>query len=300
MNSTAEFRIIKNLLSMTIYKRLQQYALLIRWNKPIGTLLLLWPTLAALCIATEGHPSALLTFIFVTGVFAMRSAGCIINDIIDRNIDKHVARTETRPLTAATISMTEAIILLVILLLISLILILFLNRTVLIIAIIGVVLSFIYPFMKRFIPLPQGVLGLVFNLGILMVFAACENLLSISAWLLFIIAIIWTISYDTLYAMSDRVYDLKLGLKSSAIWFGHHDKFIVGILQITVLIGLLILGYIINANLWFYSAVIATMLSFIYQQFLIKNRDPNLCLKTFTNNHWSWFFIFFGLFLNYH
>lgn len=284
---------------MTSFDRLHQYSLLIRWDKPIGTLLLLWPTLTALLIATAGRPSASLVFIFVLGVFVMRSAGCIINDIIDIKFDKHVLRTQSRPLTNGNIKILEASIILAAFLVVAFGLVLFLNLYCLLLAIIGVVLTVIYPFMKRFFKLPQGVLGLVWSLGILMAFAASQNTLPYIAWFLFFIAIIWTIAFDTLYAMSDRDDDIALGLKSSAIWFGKHDRCIVAILQSTVVICLLILGLLINAKIIFYLSIIATLLSFLYQQWLIKDRDRTQCLAAFINNQWSWFFIFFGVYLSY-
>ncbi len=284
---------------MTIHERLHQYSLLIRWHRPIGTLLILWPVLAALLIATNGHPPAKLIFIFVVGVFVMRAAGCIVNDIIDIQFDKHVARTQTRPLTAGTIKIWEAMLLLIILLLISLVLVLMLNIYSLVLACIGILLTVIYPFTKRFFSLPQGILGLVFNLGILMAFAASNNYISFTGWLLFFIAVIWTIAYDTMYAIGDREDDLKLGLNSSAIWFGKHDRLIIAFLQVVVLITLIILGLLINANSWYYASIFVVLLSFVYQQWMLIERKPDQCLAAFTNNHWSWFFIFFGVYLNF-
>lgn len=284
---------------MLTQERLYQYCLLIRWNKPVGTLLLLWPTLTALFIATQGHPSALLLFIFFTGVFVMRAAGCVVNDLIDMKFDKYVTRTQNRPLTNGSIQIWEAISILIILLGIAFVLVLFLNTYCFVLACIGVVLTIIYPFMKRFFQLPQGILGIVFNLGVPMAFAANNNTVSFIGWFLFFIAILWTIAYDTLYAMSDREDDLKLQLKSSAIWFGVNDRFIVAGLQIVIIIGLLILGGLVSANAWFYEGIVVVILTFIYQQYLIKDRVSEHCLAAFTNNQWSWFFIFFGIYLNY-
>lgn len=286
-------------LSGIMKQRLHQYGLLIRWHKPAGTLLLLWPVLTALLIATAGRPSANLVFIFVTGVFVMRAVGDIINDLIDMKFDRHVARTKTRPLTSGAIQIWEAVILLMVLLCIALALVLFLNFYCFVLACFGVALTIIYPFMKRFIKLPQGVLGIVWNLGIPMAFAASNNSVPFIGWFLFIIAIIWTIAYDTFYAMCDRADDIKLGLQSSAIWFGFYDRIITAVLQATVLIGLLILGLLLKTNAWFYLGIIAVFCSFLYQQWLIKDRNPERCLAAFTNNHWSWFFVFFGMYLNF-
>lgn len=286
--------------NMTIHERFHQYELLLRWDKPIGTLLLLWPTLTAVLLANNGHPSAELTFIFFIGVFIMRAAGCIINDLADRKFDKYVHRTQTRPLTAKTIKTLEALIVLFILLTIALILVLQLNLYSLILAIIGILLSVIYPFMKRWIPLPQGILSIVFNIGILMAFAASNNSIYFSGWLLFLLALIWTIAYDSMYAMSDKEDDLKLGLKSSVILFDKNDRTIIASLQIGVVFLLLLLGVIEQLNHWFYIGIFFTLLTFIYQQWLIYNREPALCLQAFSNNHWSWFFIFFSVYLSFH
>lgn len=285
---------------MTFLERTHEYGQLIRWHKPIGSLLILWPVLAALSLANHGQIPALLLFIFVLGTFVMRAAGCILNDLADMKFDKHVARTQNRPLTTGTVKVWEALILLAGLLIIALALVLQLNLYCLILAVIGVLLSIVYPFMKRFIPLPQGVLGIVFNLGTPMAYAASHNTLPFSGWLLFVISILWTIAYDTMYAMSDRKDDMTLGLKSSAIWFGKKDRCIVGLLQLVVLVLLILLGLITQLNLWFYLGILATGLSFMYQQFLIKRREPLPCLQAFTNNHWSWFFIFFGAYLSFH
>lgn len=284
---------------MTLEERLHQYGLLIRWHSPKVILLLLWPVLTALLIATAGRPSASLVFIFVSGVFVMRAAGDIINDIIDMKFDRHVARTKNRPLTSGTVKIWEAVILLIVLLCIALILVLFLNGYCFVLACIGIVLTIIYPFMKRFIKLPQGVLGIVWNLGIPIAFAASHNSVPFIGWFLFIIAIIWTIAYDTFYAMCDRADDEKLGLQSSAIWFASYDRIITANLQAVVLIGLFILGLLLKTNVWFYLAIIAVFFSFLYQQWLIKDRNPQQCLAAFSNNHWSWFFVFFGTFLNF-
>lgn len=283
---------------MTMLTRLHQYGLLIRWNKPIGTLLLLWPTLAALFLATQGKPSAALLVIFTAGVFVMRAAGCILNDFADLKFDKHVNRTKERPLTSGKIHLLEAAVILVFLLLVAFGLVLLLNTYSMIIAVVGVILSVVYPLTKRFFQLPQGVLGIVFNLGILMAYAASLNHIPLSGWMFFVIAVIWTVAYDSLYAMSDIKDDIKLGLNSSAIWFGNHDKKIIAALQLCVIVLLLIFGWFKGFDIWFYLGVAATTLTFVYQQLLIIKRKPELCLAAFVNNHWSWFFVFFGIYLS--
>jgi len=279
---------------------MHEYGQLIRWHKPAGSLLILWPVLTALCLANKGQAPALLMFIFVSGTFIMRSAGCVINDLADMKFDRYVTRTQNRPLTIGTVKIWEALALLACLLGAALLLVLQLNLYCRVLAVIAVFLTAIYPFMKRFISFPQGILGIVFNFGILMAYAASKNTIPFSGWLLFITSIIWTIAYDTMYAISDREDDLKLGLKSSAIWFGKHDRGIVGILQITVLILLMLIGLITQLTFWFYLGILAAGLTFLYQQLLIKNREPLLCHQAFTNNHWSWFFIFFGAWLSFH
>lgn len=284
---------------MTINERLHQYALLIRWDKPVGTLLLLWPTLAALTIASNGRPTALVLFVFICGVFLIRAAGCILNDIADRNIDHAIARTKERPLATGKISVIEALALCALLLFIAFVLVLQLNTLTIILAVIGVVLAAIYPLTKRWISAPQVCLGLAFNWGIPMAFAAETGHIPFVAWLFYVIAIIWTVGYDTMYAMVDREDDLKMGIKSTAILFAQNDRMIIAALQLSTTLLLLLLVLILHSNFWAYLGILVTALLFGYQQFLIKDRKPELCFKAFLNNHWAWMVFFLGIYLSY-
>jgi 4-hydroxybenzoate polyprenyltransferase len=284
---------------MFSYEKLKAYNSLMRLDKPIGTLLLLWPTLTALFIASHGHPIALTTFVFLVGVMVLRAAGCIVNDIFDRNFDRHVKRTQARPMTTGKVSVPEALLVLTCLLFFALLLVLLLNHYTLFLAVIGALLVVIYPLMKRITHLPQLFLGIVFNWGILLAFTAETEHLSFIAWLIFFIAALWTVAYDTIYAMVDRDDDIKIGIKSTAILFGDSDRLIIGYLQMAVIFLLFVLGFIIKATFWFYLSVLCVLLLFAYQQLLIKEREPTLCFKAFLNNHWAWMVIFIGVFLNY-
>lgn len=287
---------------MTRFKfteQMREYFLLIRLNKPIGNFLLLWPTLAALWIASVGFPSIKILLIFIAGVFLMRAAGCILNDLADRKFDPHVCRTKQRPLATGKVSVKEALGLCTILLIIAFCLALFLNGLSLIIALLGVAFTGLYPFTKRFTHLPQLALGLTWNLGILMAFAAVEGKIPPSAWLLYLIAILWTVVFDTMYGMADRPDDVKIGIKSTAILFGTNDRLILAGLQLIILLLLLILGNLLHANFYFYVGLIFTSIFFTYQQYLIRTREETNCLKAFSNNNWAWLAIFMGIFLNY-
>ena len=215
--------------STTIWQRIQLYSQLIRFEKPIGTYLLLWPTLWALAIAAQGGPDRWILFVFVCGVFLMRSAGCAINDYADRDIDQHIARTRERPLTSGRISAKEALVVFAVLCLIAFALVLTLNRFTILLSIGGVLLAATYPFMKRYHYLPQVHLGAAFGWAIPMAFAAQLDALPKQAWLLYVANIIWATAYDTMYGMADREDDLKVGVKSSAILFGEYDRAIVGL-----------------------------------------------------------------------
>lgn len=279
-------------------EKLEMYKKLIRWDRPIGTFLLLWPTLSALWLAGKGKPQAAVVFIFILGVICTRAAGCIINDILDRNFDRHVERTQLRPLAQKQISVKEALGICLALLSLSLMLVLLLNRLSFIIALFSLMIMAIYPLMKRFFPWPQVILGAIFN-GVLMAFAAVQNTIPWSGWLLYCIAWLWTVSYDSLYAMADRSEDLSLGLKSTAIYFGEKLPRAVLLLQLIILVLLCLLGLGNSLNRWYYLGVGATGITFLYQQYLIKELDPTLCFKAFLNNNWSWLFLFSGIVLNY-
>ncbi len=281
-------------------EKLKQYALLMRLHKPIGIYLLLWPTLWAIWIAGHGHPSAKIVFIFIAGVVLMRSAGCIINDIADRDIDGFVARTRERPLATKKVSPKEAVVLFCLLCIAALILVSQLNALTIALAIIGLALTVVYPFMKRFIDVPQFILGLAFSWSIPMAFAAQTGQVPAIAWLLFITAVLWPIAYDTCYAMADREDDLKLGVRSTAILFGSADRFIVALIQFTFLILLIYLGLIMSFKAIYFIGVVLAAGFAIYQQYLIRDRQPRLCFKAFINNNWLGMMIFLGILANYY
>jgi 4-hydroxybenzoate polyprenyltransferase len=278
-------------------ERLKQYAYLMRLHKPIGILLLLWPTLWALWLASKGQPDKKVLLIFVAGVVLMRSAGCIINDFADRHFDGHVRRTKDRPLASGKVTVKEALLLFVLLALLAFCLVLGLNRLTMVYAVIGILLAIIYPFMKRFTHLPQFGLGLAFTWGVPMAFAALQGRLSWQAWTLFFTALLWPVIYDTFYAMTDREDDLKLGLKSTAILFASYDRLILAGLQALFLLALGGVGVIFHLGIFYYSSLMAAALLFVYQQSLIREREPAACFRAFLNNHWVGAIIFVGIYL---
>lgn len=280
-------------------QKLQTYAQLMRIDKPIGTLLLLWPTLWALWIAAQGFPDFSVLLVFTAGVFLMRSAGCVINDFADRKIDGFVERTKQRPLPSGRATSREALCIFLLLATISFALVLTQNNLTIQLSFIGIVLAFAYPFMKRFTYLPQFVLGLAFSWAIPMAYAAQANQLPAVVWLLFTINILWTIAYDTLYAMVDRDDDLKIGVKSSAILFAEHDKLIVGLLQLTFLLLLLLLGWMEALNSIYFLGLAIVLALFIRQQLNIKGREKKACFKAFLDNNYVGLTIFIALFLAY-
>lgn len=286
-------------MAIKLLKQLYFYARLMRLHRPIGILLLLWPTLWALWIASNGHPNLLVLVIFILGVVVMRSAGCVINDIADRKFDGEVARTKGRPLTAGQVSIKEALTLFIILLFVALGLVVLLNNLTTKLAVFGLIIAIIYPFMKRITHLPQLILGVAFAWGVPMAFAAQTNSLPGVAWLIFFIAALWPVAYDTMYAMVDKQDDLRIGVKSTAILFGSADRFIIGLIQIIILSLLIVLGILITAKIYYFIGVLIAALLFIYQQSLIKNRDPKSCFQAFLNSNWVGMIIFLGLVLNY-
>ncbi len=280
--------------------QLYQYAQLMRLHRPIGILLLLWPTLWALWIAGNGHPDLLISIVFILGVILMRSAGCVINDYADRNIDPHIQRTSDRPLAAKRVTEREAIILFIVLCLIAFGLVLLMNWLTIALSIIAAILAASYPFMKRYTHWPQVYLGIAFGFSIPMAFAAQTNSIPIIAWWLFIINILWTVAYDTMYAMADREEDLKIGVKSTAVLFGKADKAIIATLQITTLILLYWIGDNLNFNqIYFIGLLIAASLM-TYQQWLIKDRKAGYCFQAFLNNNWFGAVIFMGIAAHYY
>ncbi|MCZ0753149.1 4-hydroxybenzoate octaprenyltransferase [Aeromonas enteropelogenes] len=275
------------------------YLQLARIDKPIGTLLLLWPTLWALWLAAGGLPNLWVLTVFVVGVFLMRSAGCVINDYADRNFDGHVKRTSGRPLPTGKVDPREALALFFVLALISFGLVLTLNSLTIAMSFVGLLLAVSYPFMKRFIPIPQLVLGMAFSWSIPMAYAAQANALPAVAWLVFIANLLWTVAYDTQYAMVDRDDDLKLGLKSSAILFGRHDKRIIGVLQLATLLILLLVGQLMALGSSYYWGLLGAAVLFVYQQRLIRERQREACFQAFLNNNYVGALVFAGLVLDY-
>jgi 4-hydroxybenzoate polyprenyltransferase len=280
-------------------RRLQEYARLMRLNRPIGIWLLLWPTLWALWVAGNGHPDPKLLVVFVLGVTVMRSAGCIVNDFADRNVDPHVRRTRERPLAARRVTPAEALLLFAGLMGVALWLATYLNAFSLRLACVGAALTVSYPFVKRFFALPQLYLALAFSWGVPMAFGALLGTLPRVAWVMFVASVIWVTIYDTLYAMVDRDDDLKIGVNSSAIVFADMDRPIVGALQLTMLLTLLLMGRsLLFGNAYLAALGVAAVL-FVYQQWLIRARDPDQCLRAFLNNHYVGMSIFIGILLEY-
>jgi len=280
-------------------QHLEQYYLLMRMDRPIGTWLLMWPTLWALWIAAQGIPSLPLLIIFSLGVFIMRSAGCVINDFADREIDRHVSRTKSRPITSGKVLPGEALGLFAVLISIAFILVLFLNIYTIILSVGALILASIYPFMKRYTHYPQVVLGMAFSWSIPMAFAAQLGTVPLTAWVLYAITILWIVAYDTMYAMVDREDDLKIGVKSTAIAFANADRLIIAVLQLAFLLGMLWLGGSLRAGVFFYLGICAAAGFAIYQQYLIRNREQSACLQAFLNNNWFGMVIFIGIFLDY-
>ncbi len=272
---------------------------LIRFDKPIGTLLLLWPTLWALWLAASGLPDPRLLAIFVAGTFLMRSAGCIVNDLADRHLDGGVSRTRDRPLVVGTVSPAEARALFAALMLLAFILVLFTNALTVGLSVIALLLASAYPFMKRYTHLPQIVLGAAFSWGIPMAFAAQQNALPLSLWLIYGANLLWTVGYDTAYAMVDRDDDLTIGIKSTAILFGRFDRFAIGVSQFSCLILLALAGKAFGLGSFYFVSLGGAAAFFVYQQVLIRKREPQACFIAFKNNHWVGLVIFAGVALNY-
>jgi 4-hydroxybenzoate polyprenyltransferase len=283
-----------------LYDRIRQYALLIRFHRPIGTLLLGWPALWGLWLAAEGFPDIGILLVFIAGVFVMRSAGCVINDYADRKIDPHVKRTRDRPLAAGLVSEREALVLFLVLGLVAFALVLTLNQLTVMLSLAAVVSAASYPFMKRYTYLPQAFLGIAFAWAIPMAWAAQTGTVPQVSWLLFIIVVLWAMAYDTMYAMVDREDDIKIGVKSTAILFGEADRAIIAVIQLCVLIGLLMLGGRLSMGHGYYMGIAAAAGFSAYQQYLIRNRDPEACFKAFLNNNWFGAAVFAGIVANYH
>jgi len=297
MNKSAQLK--TNTLLQELLTQLELYGQLMRIDKPIGTLLLLWPTLWALWISAAGKPDAWVFTAFVLGVFVTRSAGCVINDYVDRDIDPQVERTRSRPLASGKIAPAEALILFGALMMIALGLVLTLSTTTQLLAIVGAALIVGYPFCKRWLAAPQLVLGAAFGWSIPMAFAAQTGDIPRLAWLMWLAVVVWALIYDTMYAMADREDDLKIGVNSTAILFGEADVFIISILQGVLLLALLLIGEVAQLGMWFSLSVFVSALFMLYQYGLIRNREPENCFRAFLNNHYVGMTIFIGVLLAY-
>ena len=279
--------------------QLRNYGKLMRIDKPVGVWLLLWPTLWALWLAGEGHPNQGLFVVFVVGVFIMRSAGCVLNDYVDRNIDPYVERTRNRPIASGAVAPTEALTLFVALGLIAIGLATMLNRTAQLLAIVAAVLTLAYPFIKRFVSIPQLILGAAFGWAVPMVFAAQTGTVPQLAWVVFGAALIWAVIYDTYYAMVDREDDRKLGVKSTALLFGDADLFVLGGLQFIMLLALVFVGLRAELGFLYYLSVAIAAGLMAYHQWLARDRQPAGCFAAFLHNHFIGLVVFIGIVLHY-
>ncbi|HWW21747.1 MAG TPA: 4-hydroxybenzoate octaprenyltransferase [Steroidobacteraceae bacterium] len=282
-----------------LVRRLADFGRLMRLDRPIGIWLLLWPELWALWIAAAGHPNLRLLSIFLCGTVLMRSAGCVINDLIDRNIDPHVKRTRSRPLAARVIGPYEALWLFGVLILSAGLLALQLNAFTLRLAFVGVGLTVTYPLLKRFFPLPQLYLGLCFGWAVPMAFAATQGSVPRVGWLLLVAAVLWAGVYDTMYAMTDRDDDLRIGVQSSAILFADLDRFMIGVMQLMMLFALMLVGRTLHFGPAYRDGLISGAVFFLWQQWLIRHRQRDACLRAFHNNQYFGIAVFAGILLQY-
>lgn len=279
--------------------KLPAYIELTRANRPIGILLLLWPTITALWIAAEGFPDVSLLLIFVVGTALMRSAGCCVNDFADHKIDGRVGRTAGRPLAIGTLKRQDALYCFLVLSVLGFVLVLLTNRFTILLSFGALAVASIYPFMKRYTNLPQVVLGVAFSWGILMAFTAQTNTLPTVAWLLFVANIMWTVAYDTEYAMVDREFDKQIGVKSTAILFGDADRLFIGVLQAMFVMALWLAGRQLQLGVAYLAGLVVACGLLVYQQILIRDRLPGPCFKAFLNNNWVGAAIFVGTVLSY-
>jgi 4-hydroxybenzoate polyprenyltransferase len=281
------------------YPRLKHFVALTRLDRPIGTYLLLWPTLCALWIAAEGWPGWHLFMVFTLGTLLTRSAGCIVNDLADIRFDGRVKRTRDRPLVTGRVDPMEAVGLACTILFICLLLVLTTNWYTVMLSVLAVVIATIYPLMKRYTYLPQAVLGIAFSMGIPMAFTAVNNEISNVAWLLLIANLLWVVAYDTEYAMVDRDDDVRLGIKSTAILFADLDRPMIAILQVSTLVTLMLIPRQIDMSYWYYLGLCLAAALFIYQHYLIRNRSRDGCFEAFLNNHWVGLSLFIGIVLHF-
>ncbi len=282
-----------------IVDRLKQYWLLARFDKPIGILILLWPALWALWVASNGKPNIFVLFIICSGVVLMRAAGCVINDYADRDIDPHIERTKLRPIAAGKVSSKEALILFVILTLTAFVLVLQLNLMTIMLSFVAAFLAASYPFMKRYTNLPQAYLGIAFGFAVPMSFSAQTNTIPAVAWVMYLAVMLWALVYDTMYAMVDKEDDLKIGVKSTAILFGDRDREIMAVLQLVIIVLLVLIGQMQQLGGLYYVSVFVAFGLFCYQQKLIFRREKALCFKAFLNSNYLGMAVFIGLFLDY-
>ena len=282
-----------------VIDRAKQYWLLARFDRPIGILILLWPALWALWVASNGKPDMLVLTVICSGVIIMRAAGCVINDYADRDFDPHVERTKQRPIAAGKVTPKEALLFFLVLISCAFALVLLLNIYTILLSFVGAFLAASYPFMKRYTQLPQAYLGIAFGWAVPMSFSAQINAIPMVAWLMYIAVILWALVYDTMYAMVDKDDDLKIGVKSTAILFGDYDRHIMAVLQIIILALLIAIGILQHNGGAYYMGVMCAAGLSVYQQHLIFHRDKALCFKAFLNNNWFGLAIFMGLLVDY-
>jgi 4-hydroxybenzoate polyprenyltransferase len=280
---------------VNLRERLTQYERLMRLDKPIGILLLLWPTLWGLWIASRGAPRLVVLVVFVLGTVLMRSAGCVLNDVADRKVDGLVARTRERPLAAGTVGVREALALAALLVLLSLTLLLPLNRLCMMLAVPALFLAASYPYTKRFLAVPQAYLGVAFGFGIPMAFAAETGAVPLLAWILLLANVFWAMAYDTEYAMVDRDDDLKIGIRTSAITFGRYDVAFVVVCYAVSLSLLALIGAMLEYGVFYFTGLLVAAELAFYHYTLIKGRDRERCFKAFLHNNWLGAAIFAGI-----
>lgn len=274
---------------------IKAYSQLMRLDRPVGIFLVLWPALCGLWLAAGGVPSLKNAIIFSLGAFLMRSAGCVINDFADRNIDGQVKRTKSRPMVQGQVSEAEALTLFVVIISAAFILVLFTNWLTIGLSLVGAILAGSYPFMKRYTYFPQVILGAAFSWAVIMAYAAEQQHIPKEAWLLFVAVLVWTVVYDTFYAMVDRDDDIEIGVKSTAILFGDYDKLITSLLQLFVVFVLFLVGYQYELGLAYFISTIIVACLFSYQQYIIFDRERDACFKAFLNNNWVGLAMFLGI-----
>ncbi len=274
---------------------IKAYSQLMRLDRPVGIFLVLWPALCGLWLAAGGVPSLKNAIIFSLGAFLMRSAGCVINDFADRDIDGQVKRTKSRPMVQGQVSEAEALTLFVVIISAAFILVLFTNWLTIGLSLVGAILAGSYPFMKRYTYFPQVILGAAFSWAVIMAYAAEQQHIPKEAWLLFVAVLVWTVVYDTFYAMVDRDDDIEIGVKSTAILFGDYDKLITSLLQLFVVFVLFLVGYQYELGLAYFISTIIVACLFSYQQYIIFDRERDACFKAFLNNNWVGLAMFLGI-----